>query len=139
VYTARASSQNRKSEISAAIPNWSAGAEEVDPSGSGSIAMQKSHGRQLESGGRSQDLLGSPGKMPADRGPDLPSGEGHTARSPSARASETLIKFAMLGFPISGANFNRIARINSLERQSRQFVFGALLGAYKAFQICLDG
>ena len=45
----------------------------------------------------------------------------------------------MLGFPITGARIDRIAGIESVESQRRQFILGALFSAYKALQVSFDG
>src|ERR1700674_1533114 len=45
----------------------------------------------------------------------------------------------MLGFPVSRANFVRIAGMNSIESQSRQFIPGALFSAQQTLQASFDG
>src|ERR1017187_3349160 len=77
--------------------------------------------------------------MPADGGLGLPAGEGHTQRSLPACASKACIELLMLGFPITGARIDRIAGIESVESQRRQFILGALFSAYKALQVSFDG
>jgi hypothetical protein len=45
----------------------------------------------------------------------------------------------MLALPVSSANFDRIAGMNSIEGQCRQFILGALFSAQQAFQVSFDG
>ncbi len=138
VYRARASFQNRKFGTLAATPTSGAGGEEGDPSGVESRARRRSHGQPRESDGPFQGLLLWRGSTPAGRGLGLPSGEGHTERSLPARASKARIELVMLGFPIPRANLNRLAGIESLESQRRQFILCTLVGAHKTLQVGFD-
>jgi hypothetical protein len=45
----------------------------------------------------------------------------------------------MLGFPVSRANFDRIAGMNSIESQCRQFILGALFSAQQTLKVSFDG
>jgi hypothetical protein len=77
--------------------------------------------------------------MPAGRGLGLPWGEGHTECSLPAGASKAFIELLMLGLPVSRANFDRIAGMNSIESQCRQFILGALFSAQQTLQVSFDG
>jgi hypothetical protein len=45
----------------------------------------------------------------------------------------------MLGFPVSRANFDRIAGIHPIESQCRQFILGALFSALQTLQVSFEG
>jgi len=79
----------------------------------------KSHAQQREIDAPFRGWLLLLGSTHAGRDLGLPSDEGHTERSLSARVSQALIELLMFGFPISGFYLNRIARIKSLKSKRR--------------------
>src|ERR1022692_932839 len=74
-----------------------------------------------------------------DRGLGLPSGEGHIEHSLPVRSSQARIEFLMLSFPISTADFDRIAGFEPIKSEFRQFILCALLSAHKTLQVGFDG